>query len=115
MRAKYHLLKRDWIDIAGATLVQLGTADRDEFLGTGDSTIRPFLVFSRTFSDRFTPHLNVGYEFNLDRDPLSAFEYAVGFDYGNNKWTLAGELLSSHEPDGDGIGDNIVNTSRLNS
>ena len=71
LRAKYLFLKDAAVDIAGAMLVKLATGDEEDFLGTGDTTVRPFLVLSRTFSDflvrqlDFTPHLNLGYEFNL--------------------------------------------------
>lgn len=111
LRAKYHLPENRYFDMGFATLLQLSTGSNEEFLGTGDNTIRPFFIFSRSFSDRFTPHVNIGYEFNLTRSKLSSIEYALGFDYGTNKFTLAGEFLGSNELDGDGIGDDILNTA----
>jgi hypothetical protein len=118
LRAKYSLLKSDIVDISGAVLTKLETADEKDFLGTGTTTIRPFLVFSRTFSDVFapyinflTPHLNLGYEFNVEDNNLSSVEYAAGFDAGTEKFTVAGDILGSHEPDGDSIGDHIVAAS----
>ncbi len=36
-------------------------------LVSGITFIRPFLVFSQTFFDLFTLHLNIGYEFHVDR------------------------------------------------
>ena len=110
LRAKYNLYKGEKTSLALATLGQFGTADSEDFLGTGDDAIRPFLVAARTFGS-ITPHVNLGYEFNLDRDERSALEYTVGFDTGSNRWTFAGELLGSHELDGDGIGDDIVDTA----
>lgn len=110
-RAKYQVSKSEKMQIAAAALVQLGTGDADNFLGTGEMALRPFLVFSRTLGRNITPHLNVGYEFNLDRNERSALEYALGFDAGNSRYTFAGELLGSHESDGDGIGDDIVDTA----
>jgi len=109
-RAKYQLSQSERVNVAGAALVQLGTGDADDFLGTGETAIRPFLVLSRAFG-KTTPHLNIGYELNLDHSKRSAFEYALGFDTGTNRYTLAAELLSSHELDGDGIGDDIVDTT----
>jgi hypothetical protein len=38
-------------------------------------------------------------------------EYALGFDAGGGRYTLAAELLGSHELDGDGIGDDVVDTA----
>jgi hypothetical protein len=117
LRAKYYLLSSAYLDLAGALLVKLATGDHDNFLGTGDTTMRPFLVVSRTFRNFvlpqlvLTPHLNLGYEFNLDHSDRNSLEYVVGFDVGNARVTLAGEFLGSHELDGDGIGDNVLTAS----
>lgn len=111
VRAKYHLLQSQVLDMAGAVLTKLATGDEENFLGTGTTTIRPFLIFSRTFFNLFTPHLNIGYEFNIDRSDQNSLEYVVGFDLGRQRFTLAGELLGSYEPDGDGVGDDILNGS----
>jgi Putative MetA-pathway of phenol degradation len=114
LRAKYHLFNSDVVDLAGAMLVKLATGDADNFLGTGTTTVRPFLVLSRTFPNvflprvNFTPHLNLGFEFNLDHNDKHAVKYVVGFDLGTRRVTIAAEFLGSHEPNGDGIGDNIL-------
>jgi hypothetical protein len=117
LRAKYLLLKSDMVDIAGEMLVKLATGDEKDFLGTGDTTLRPFLILSRTFSDvlvrqlTITPHLNIGYEFNLDHDAQNAVEYVVGFDAGTRQFVVAGEFIGSHELNGDGLGDHILTAS----
>jgi hypothetical protein len=111
LRAKYWLLKNDVIDISGAFLTQFATGNHQNFLGSGATTLRPFLVLSRTVFEGLTPHLNIGYEFNLNRGNQSALEYAVGFDAGTAIWTVAGDILGSYEPAGDGIGDNIITGS----
>lgn len=111
LRAKYHLLKSDLVDIAGVVLSRLATGDEKDFLGTGTTTLRPFLVFSRTLFGKVTPHLNIGYEFNLDRHDKNSLRYALGFDAGTPRWTVAGDVLGSHELDGDGIGDDLVTAS----
>jgi hypothetical protein len=111
LRAKYHLLKAEVVDLAAAMLVKLATGDEKDFLGTGHTTIRPFLILSRTFFGFLTPHINVGYEFNLDRSDQNAVEYVLGFDAGFKRWTVAGEFLGSHQLNGDGIGDNILTAS----
>lgn len=111
LRAKYHLLKHEELDIAGTLLAKLDTGDEKNFLGTGTTTLRPFLVLSRTFLGILTPHLNMGYEFDLTRRERSSVEYALGFDVGTQKFSLAGELLGSHRPDGTGIGDDILTGS----
>lgn len=109
LRAKYHLIKDEPVDLSGAILARLATGDHKDFLGAGTTTVRPFLVLSRTLFKLVTPHLNIGYAFNLDRWHQSALEYAVGIDVGTARWTVAGELLGSYEPAGDGIGDTILN------
>jgi hypothetical protein len=117
LRAKYLFLKSQVVDIAGAMLVKLATGDEKDFLGTGDTTVRPFLALSRTFSDflvrqiMITPHLNIGYEFNVDRHEQNAVEYVVGFDAGTSRFVVAGEFIGSHELNGDGLGDNILTAS----
>jgi hypothetical protein len=111
LRAKYWLLKNDVIDVSGAFLTQLATGNHQDFLGSGATTLRPFLVLSRTLFEVLTPHVNIGYEFNLNRGHQSALQYAVGFDAGTSTWTVAGEILGSYEPAGDGIGDDIITGS----
>jgi len=111
LRAKYSLLKNDVIDVSGAFLTTLATGNHQDFLGSGATTLRPFLVLSRTLFDVLTPHLNIGYEFNLDRGHQSAVQYVLGVDVGTPTWTVAGEILGRHEPAGDGIGDHILNGS----
>lgn len=117
LRAKYHLIKSEAIDLAGSLLVKLATGDEDNFLGTGDTTVRPFLILSRTFANflvpsiNFSPHLNIGYEFNLDNSSRNTVEYVIGFDAGSRKFVFAWELIGSHETNGDGIGTDILTTS----
>ncbi|MBI2876398.1 MAG: transporter [Candidatus Tectomicrobia bacterium] len=111
LRAKYHLLKSEVVDIAGVVLARLETGDERDFLGTGATTLRPFLVLSRTLFGKLTPHLNIGYEFNLDRRDKNAIRYALGFDAGTPWLTVAGDLLGIHESNGDGIGDDLVTAS----
>ena len=117
LRAKYLLLNSDVVDIAGSVLTKFETGNERDFLGTGDTTVRPFLVVSRTFPDLFaspisvTPHVNIGFEFNLGRSEQSSVEYAAGFDLGTKRLTVAADVLGSHEPNGDDIGDDIVTGS----
>jgi hypothetical protein len=117
LRAKYHLVKSDIVDFATAMLVKLATGDEDNFLGTGDTTIRPFVILSRTFSDvvlprlSVTPHLNLGFEWNIAHSSQNALEYVLGFDVGTRRITFAAELLGSHELQGDDIGDDILAVS----
>ena len=108
LRSKYQILKSDVINAAAMIQAKLATGDEDNFLGTGDTNIKPILVLSRTFFEIITPHINVGYDVNIDNSNQSALEYALGFDVGNKIFTVAGDVLGSHELDGDNIGDNII-------
>lgn len=117
IRAKYGLLKSDVIDISGAVLTTIETGDHKNFLGTGTSAIRPFLIFSRTLSVPkwpslfISPHLNVGYEFNLNTNNRSAVEYIGGCDLGSETFTIAGDLIGRHKPFGQRAGEAILNAS----
>ena len=108
LRAKYHWVKSEGNNLAAELLVKTKTGDEEDFLGTGETTVRPFLVYSRSFGS-FTPHVNLGYEFNLDDSKKDSAEYAVGFDYGAQYMTIAVSILGSRELNGDGIADTIVN------
>jgi hypothetical protein len=78
LRAKYHLYKGPVADIAEALLLKSPTGDEDNFLGTGTTTLRPFLIVSRTFLDVFTLHLNLGHEIDFDRGHQDALHMATG-------------------------------------
>ena len=108
LRLKYHWLESETHNVAAALQVKTATGDEDDFLGTGQSTVRPFLVYSRTFG-RLTPHVNLGYEFNLDDSDQNSLEYAAGFDVGAERFTFALSVLGSRELGGDGFADTIVN------
>lgn len=108
LRAKYHWIKGDGHNLGAALQFKSASGDEKDFLGTGDSTLRPLLIYSRTFGP-FTPHVNLGYEFNLDDSDQNSLEYAAGFDVGSQKFTLAMSVLGSREIGGDGIADTIVN------
>lgn len=108
LQAKYHWLKTDTNNVAGAVLVKTETGDANNFLGTGDTTVRPYLIYARSFG-AFTPHINLGYKFNLKTSDKNAIEYALGFDYGNERYTVAANVIGSRYTNGSAIGDNIIN------
>lgn len=110
LRLKYHWLESETHNLAAALQVKAATGDEDDFLGTGQSTVRPFLIYSRTFG-RLTPHVNLGYEFNVDDSDQNSLEYAAGFDVGAEAFTVALSVLGSRELGGDGFADTIVNGS----
>lgn len=108
LQAKYHWLKTDTNNVAAAVLVKTETGDANNFLGTGDTTVRPYLIYARSFG-AFTPHINLGYKFNLKTSDKNTIEYAMGFDYGNERYTVAADVIGSRYANGSAIGDNIIN------
>lgn len=84
LQAKYHWLKSDTHNLAAALLVKTETGNADNFLGTGDTTARPYLIYSNSFG-AFTPHVNLGYRLNLQTSKKDAIDYAIGFDYGRER------------------------------
>jgi hypothetical protein len=108
LRAKYHWLQSEQHNLAVAVQLKTATGDDEDFLGTGDTTLRPLLIYSRTFGS-FTPHVNLGYEVNFNDSDQNSIEYAAGFDFGVQKFTVALSVLGSRELGGDGIADSIVN------
>lgn len=110
LRAKYHWLQSDTHNVAVAVQFKSATGDDEDFLGTGDNTVRPLLIYSRSFGS-FTPHVNLGYEVNFDDSEQNSLEYAAGFDFGAEKFTLAMSVLGSREVNGDGLADTIVNSA----
>jgi hypothetical protein len=109
LQAKYHWHKSDTHNLAGAVLVKAATGDERNFLGTGDTTVRPYLIYATSFGN-FSPHLNLGYKFNLDDSGKSAIEYVAGFDYGRGNYTVALDVFGYRQK-ANGIGDNIINGS----
>ena len=105
-RSKYQFLRNKPADVAALVLLKLPTGDLHNFLGSGDTTVRPVLVASRVFHDvlrpglNFTPHLNVGYEFDLEDSRRNSFEYVAGAELGNSRVTLDVDFLGSRRDDG---------------
>src|SRR3989337_3236328 len=75
------------------------TGNENELLGTGRTSIKPFLIFSKSVS-RFTPHLNLGYEFNSGSEGQDRIVYTTGVDYGfgkgNNHFSIASDIIGRH-------------------
>lgn len=114
LRNKYNLLTSRWIDFSTALDVKLPTGDEDELLGTGRTSIKPFLIFSKNIG-HFTPHLNLGYEFNSGSEGHDRIVYAAGTDYafsrGNNHFSVAVDIIGRHKTEKSDIGNDIVDFS----
>lgn len=114
LRNKYHVLTSPWIDFSMALDVSLQTGDDDELLGTGRTSIKPFCIFSKSIN-RFTPHFNMGYEFNSGSEGKDRILYTTGTDYGfgkgNNHFSLAFDIIGSHKTEKSTIGNDIIDFS----
>ncbi|MBI2471861.1 MAG: hypothetical protein HYV59_11565 [Planctomycetes bacterium] len=114
LRNKYNLFTSEWIDFTSALDVKLQTGNENELLGTGRTSIKPFLIFSKSVS-RFTPHLNLGYEFNSGSEGQDRVVYTAGSDYGfgkgNNHFSIAADIIGSHKTEKSTIGNDIVDFS----
>jgi len=114
LRNKYNILTSKWIDFTTALDVKLQTGNEDELLGTGRTSIKPFLIFSKSIS-HFTPHFNFGYEFNSGSEGQDRIVYTTGTDYtfgkGNNHFSIALDILGRHKIERSDIGNDIVDFS----
>lgn len=114
LRNKYNLITSQWIDFASALDIKLPTGDEDELLGTGKTSVKTFLVFSKTIY-HFTPHFNLGYEFNSGSEGEDRTVYTAGTDYtfgkGNNHFSVALDIVGSHKTDKSDFGEDIVDIS----
>ncbi|HSF32956.1 MAG TPA: transporter [Candidatus Tectomicrobia bacterium] len=110
LRTKYNFLRERpiWPDLAIVGDIKLPSGNEDDLLGTGETNFRALLVASKTLG-LLTPHLNVGYEITTGDSEQDNFRYVVGFDARlHPKVTGAIDVLGRWEPQGDGIGDNMV-------
>ncbi len=114
LRSKYNLFTSTWIDLAPALDVKLQTGDDDELLGTGRTSIKPFAILSKNIN-RFTPHLNLGYEFNSGSEGQDRIVYISGSDYGFGKgkhhFSVALDIVGSHKVEESAIGNDVVDFS----
>ncbi len=99
LHMKYAFIRGGNWDLAMLFDVRLPTGDEEDYLGTGDTSIRFAEILSRRFGD-FRPHVNVAYEWrsaDLDSDEL---EFALGFDQKvTSSVTIAGEIFGSFDVD----------------
>ena len=114
LRSKYNLFTSEWIDFTPALDVKLQTGNEDELLGTGRTSIKPFLVFSKSIT-RFTPHFNVGYEFNSGSEGQDRIVYTTGADYGfgkgNNHFSVSSDFIGRHKIENADVGNNMIDFS----
>jgi hypothetical protein len=113
LRTKYNFLRNEetWPDLAAVGEIKLPTGNADDLLGTGETNVKGLLVASRTFG-RFTPHLNLGFEWSSEGTEEYNVRYVAGADArALPSLTLALDVIGRWKPDGNGIGDNTVDAA----
>jgi hypothetical protein len=83
LRAKYQLPRMEVLEALRWSLgmqLRLPSGDEDDFQGTGDVEVSPFLYLSTILWDRVEPHANLGLDFNTGDVSRSAARYGVGVD-----------------------------------
>jgi len=78
LRAKYVLLRGDWVDVAAQLGLSLPTGSRSDLQGTGTTRLQPTLILSHVFADRFEPFLNAGVDYNCNEVSRSIVRWGVG-------------------------------------
>lgn len=97
LRAKYNFYRGDAADFAAMVEARLPTGDEENFLGSGDTTVKIVLIASRAW-ELFSPHLNLAYDIrtgDLQNDRIEVF---TGFDQKlNDRFTVVGDFLGRFE------------------
>jgi hypothetical protein len=78
LRAKYMLLRSDWMDVAAQLGLSLPTGSPGNLQGTGTTRLLPILVLSHVFGNRFEPFLNAGVDVNANDVSRSVVRWGVG-------------------------------------
>jgi hypothetical protein len=78
VRTKYVFLRGQPVDLAAGLGLSVPTGDQDDFHGTGSTLLRPSLIVSRVFGERFEPLLNAGIDINAEDVERSIARWAAG-------------------------------------
>ena len=117
LRAKWNFLDFDWADFATAGILTIPTGNADDFLGFHDVTFTGWLIASKTFLHRFSPHLNIGYALRSGKDVSQAL-WVAGVDVIVTDWLTVGtDFLGFHDDNRDGVNDDVLQNAigfRLN-
>jgi hypothetical protein len=108
LRAKGTIFREGHRGLAAGIDLRLPSGDEEDLLGTGAAGVKAFTALSLLYG-RFSPHVNVGYQWNgssvlggdvssgVSGDLPDQFSYAVGADYGlSERMSLALDLLGRH-------------------
>lgn len=97
-RSKFAVPGGDLFDSSLLVDVKFPSGKEEDFLGSGDTTLRALYAISKQGS-RFIPHANLGYELNTSSTDLSFFDYRIGSEiFVNPRLTLAADLIGIIRP-----------------
>lgn len=80
LRFKYQLPRLERLRSAAALQLRLPSGDEDDFQGTGDFEVSPFLHASTILWDRVEPHVNAGIDLRAEDVERSQARYGIGVD-----------------------------------
>jgi len=78
LRAKYVLLRSEWVDAAAQLGLSLPTGSRSDLQGTGTTRLQPTLVLSHVYANRFEPFFNAGVDYNTSDVSRSIVRWGLG-------------------------------------
>jgi len=97
IRAKINVRQTQSWGAALIADVRLPTGDADNFLGSGNTSVRALAVISAS-AGKFAPHANVGFAFRTGDNQNKSILATVGFDQLlSSKVSLAAELITDLE------------------
>ena len=102
-RIKARVLDSDETSAAFLATVRLPTGRKEDFLGSGETSVHGMFIGSATLGD-FSPHVNLGYVGRLGETDVNGFTYAAGFDQKLSDWaTFAVDILGEFK-----LGDSLM-------
>lgn len=116
-RTKYHFVDTSKMPSASPYLpdvsflfqTRFGSGNQHDLLGAGEYGFLPMIVLSREIEGIVEPHLNFGYEATTDGSENNNLQWVAGAALrAGDHVTFPIDLVGRHEPDGDGVGDNLV-------
>ncbi len=100
LRGKFQVPAKLPFQTAFLADITLPSGDKKNFLGTGDLRTKATFIMSKT-STRFSPHFNLGYEWNTNNRDLSAIEYKGGTEIVlQPRVTLIADILGTIQSSG---------------
>jgi hypothetical protein len=98
LRGKYRFYSAPGFDAAALGDVRLATGDEENFLGTGETSVRVQAILSWAVSTGFNPHVNTGFQFRGGDTETNVYELVAGFDQKlTERLTFAADFLGGYE------------------